>query len=225
MAQLKPSFIREIRESLDTSKFTINDFELDYPDTGRTLLRITFIHKPSYSFLLTEEYRSEPVYIVKMTPGEFKLQETLLISLPTVVDEIPKWCEHIRRDLYALAPKVDPLEQLRQQLHRNLDEIVSSPEEYFNQSELDLVDERFNRLYADIANLKEENTLTKQQLTILKKEIEEFKQSARSYPKGAWARITSNRLVKTAGDIVNSTEGRTFLFQQIRRALGLSDDS
>lgn len=226
MSQLKPSFTREIRDALENSKFTLSDFEIEYPETGRNLLRITFIHKPGYSFLLTEEYRQlEYAYIAKMIPGEFKLQESSQISLGGAVDEIPKWCENIRRDLYALAPKIDPLEQLRQQLHRNLDELVSNPEEYFSQNELDLVDERFNRLYADIADLKEDYALTKQQLAALKKEIEEFKQSARAYPKGIWARITSNKLVKTAGSIVNSTEGRKFLFQQIQRALGLSDES
>jgi len=226
MSQLKPSFTREIRDALENSKFTLSDFEIEYPETGRNLLRIIFIHKPNYSLLLSEEYRQlECVYFIKMIPGEFKIQESSQTSLGGVVDEIPKWCENIRRDLYALAPKIDLLEQLRQQLHRNLDELVSDPNDYFGPNELDLVDERFNRLYADIANLKEDHALTKQQLATLKKEIEEFKQSARAYPKGIWARITSNKLVKTAGGIVNSTEGRTFIFQQIRRALGLSDES
>lgn len=225
MSQLKPSFAREIREALEKSKFTLSDFEIEYPATGRTLLRIAFIHKPAYYFLLTEEMRPEYVYFVKAIPGEFKLQDVFQVSLGNVVDAIPQWCENIRSDLYALAPKHDPLEQLRQQLHQNLDGLVNDPDSYFNPDELGLVDERFNRLYEDIADLKEQYALTKQQLATLKKEIEEFKQSARAYPKGTWARITSNKLVKTAGDIVNSTEGRKFLFQQICRALGLSDSS
>ena len=119
----------------------------------------------------------------------------------------------------------DPLEQLRSQLQANLAELVKQPNDFFNKEELSIVDKRFDQLYEEISELREQYSLTKQNLDALQKEIEEFKKSARAYPKGIWARITSNKLIKTTGQIVNSTEGRTFLFQQISRVLGLTDDA
>ena len=122
-------------------------------------------------------------------------------------------------------PTPDPLEQLKQQLQAKLDELVNEPNDFFNEEELSVVDKRFDRLYEDISQLREQHSLTKQQLEALQKEIEEFKKSARAYPKGIWAKLTGNKLVKATGQILNTPECRTFIFQQIRRVLGLPDDT
>lgn len=245
MSQLKPSFIQDVQAALSKSRFTPEDFELELPKSGRILLKVTFLYKPEYMLALFEDEKEESVtieqrflmssrtervkqvtYSIRTVPGRFKLESTMPIGEPgDVLPEIPKWCENIRADLYALAPSSDPLEQIRAKLKQNLDELVKDPGGYFSEEELATVDRRFDQLYEDIASLREQYSLTKQQLAELQREIEEFKKSARAYPKGLWAKITSNRLVKATGRIVNSPEGRTFLFQQIRRALGLSDDA
>ena len=103
--------------------------------------------------------------------------------------------------------------------------MVKDPDSYFSEEELVVVVRRLDQVYADIANLREEHALTKQQLAELQKEIEEFKSSARAYPKGIWAKVTGNKLVKATGKMFNTPEGRTFLFQQAKRLLGLSDDA
>lgn len=245
MPQLKPSFVNDIRLVFGNSRFTPDDFEIELPETGRILARITFVHKPEYFLALSEEEKQEQVvieqkylmssrterirqvvYSVRTVPGQFKTQsDTEINELGDVLKLIPQWCESIRADLYALTPVRDPLEQLRQQLQANLDELVSQPNEFFNEEELSVVDRRFDQLYEEIAELRDQYSLTKKNLEALKKEIEEFKGSARAYPKGLWARITGNKLVKATGQLVNTPEGRTFLFQQIRRALGFAEDA
>ena len=245
MSQLKPSFIREVREALAKSKFTAEDFDLELPKSGRLLLKITFVYKPEYYLALLEDEKSESVTIeqkflmstrtervkqvvfsVRTVPGRYKVETVSEISHPgDVLDEIPRWCENIRADLYALAPGQDPLEQLRQKLSENLDELVQEPNAFFTEEELKVVDARFDRLYEEIANLREQYSFTKQQLSELQKDFDEFKNSARAYPKGIWAKVTGNKLVKATGKMFNTPEGRTFLFQQVRRVLGLSDDA
>lgn len=246
VSQLKPSFIQDIRSALGKSQFTPEDFDLDFPKTGRFLIKITFIHKPEYSLALLEDVKQEQVtieqkylmssrterirqviYSIKAVPGRFKVESDIEVSEPgDVLEEIPKWCENIRADLYALTPPVqDPLELLRQQFKTNLDELVKEPEEYFSDNELSVVDKRFDQLYEDVAQLREQYSLTKQQLAEFQKELDEFKRSARAYPKGLWARITCNRLIKATGQIINSPEGRTLIFEQIRKALGLADNA
>lgn len=247
MSQLKPSFVNEIQVAIEKSRFTVDDFSFEFPKSGKTLARITFLYKPEYMLTLNEETKQEQVTIeqkfgyaspstsrshtvretiftIRATPGRFKTEVIYEIDdLAGLLEELPKWCEDIRSDLYALAPKADLLATLREELQKNLDALVDRPDEYFNADELEVVDSRFDQLLAEVANLREQYSLTKQQLDLMQKEFEEFKRSARAYPKGLWAKITGNKLVKTTGKIINSPEGRTFLFQQIRRALGLSE--
>lgn len=247
MSQLKPSFVNDIQAAIEKSRFTVDDFSFEFPKSGKTLVRITFLYKPEYTLTLTEETKreqvtieekfgyaspstsrshtvQETVFIIKAIPGRFKTEVTYEIDgLGGLLEELPNWCENIRSDLYALAPKVDPLATLREELQKNLDSLVDKPDDYFNVEELKVVDSRFDQLLAEVTKLREQYSLTKQQLDSMQKEFEEFKSSARAYPKGLWAKVTGNKLVKTTGQIINTPEGRAFLFQQIRRALGLSE--
>ena len=247
MSQLKPSFVSAIKAAIEKSRFTVDDFIFEFPKSGKTLVRITFSYKQEYMLALTEETKREQVTIeegygfasrstkrsqtveetlftIRATPGYFKTETVYEIeNLGKLIEELPKWCENIRSDLYALAPKPDPLATLREELQRNLDKLVDKPDDYFNAEELEVVDNRFDKLLSEVANLREQYSITKQQLDSMQKEFEEFKSSARAYPKGVWAKITGNKLVKATGQLFNSPEGRAFLFQQIRRALGVGE--
>ena len=110
MPQLKPSFICDIRSSLEKSRFTPEDFKIELPDTGCTLARITFVHKPEYFLALFEEEKQEQVtieqkylmssrteriqhviYSVRTVPGSFKTQsDTEINKLDGVLELIPK---------------------------------------------------------------------------------------------------------------------------------------
>lgn len=244
MPQLKPSFVKDIRSALENSRFTLEDFSLELPESGSLLAKITFVHQPEYALTLLEEHKQEHVVteqkymmstrtekvsqvIVSVTaiPGEFKTREnTEIYEFGELLRLIPKWCENIRADLYALVPVKDPLEAFRIQLQAKLDQLVDEPASFFNEEELATVDKRFDQLYEEITQLREQYSLTKQQLEAIEKEIEEFKKSARSYPKGIWAKVTGNKIIKATGQLINSPEGRTLLFQSIRHALGLPEE-
>jgi predicted RNase H-like nuclease (RuvC/YqgF family) len=245
VSQLKPSFIAEIKAALEAARFTSDDFKLEFPKSGRTLVKITFAYKPEYFFALFEDTKreeikveqryamtsrsqtiEETIFSVKAAPGKYKTEDDLeLGDIGKLIEQIPKWCDNIRADLYATGPKHDPLAALREQLQRNLYALVDKPDEFFDADELAIIDTRFDELFAEISKLREQYSLTKQQLDTLQKELAEFKKSARAYPKGLWAKITGNSLVKATGQMINSPEGRTFIIQEIRRALGLSSDT
>ncbi|MBT9553838.1 MAG: hypothetical protein IV088_23590 [Hydrogenophaga sp.] len=241
MSQLKPSFIAEIRGALEASRFTSDDFKLEFPKSGRTLAKITFAYKTEYFLCMFEDTKREEVkveqryamtsrsqtveetiFTVKVVPGKYKTEDEIEVgNVGDLIEHIPKWCDNIRSDLYAAAPKNDPLAALREQLQKNLDTLVDKPDEYFDTDELAVVDKRFDQLFEEITKLRDQYSLTKQQLDTLQRELAEFKNSARAYPKGLWAKITGNKLVKATGQMINSPEGRTFIIQEIRRALGL----
>ncbi|MDE2387957.1 MAG: hypothetical protein KGN35_02560 [Betaproteobacteria bacterium] len=107
----------------------------------------------------------------------------------------------------------------------SIDNIVTDAEGVFTAAELSVIDERFDKLYDDIEVLKDQYAISKKQLDELKAEISEFKSSARSFPKGIWAKITGNKLVRATGKLIDTPEGRTFIFQQVRRALGMNGEN
>ena len=121
MSQLKPSFVSDIRIALGNSRFTLEDFVLELPESGSLLVKITFVHKPEYTLSLFEVEKREKVKIeqnftmssrtehirqlilsVKTIPGRFKTKsDTEIDEIGEVLELIPKWCESIRADLYA----------------------------------------------------------------------------------------------------------------------------
>lgn len=243
MSQLKPSFVNDILDTLGKSRFTKDDFKVELPKSGRVLVSITFVHKPEYSLILTEEQKQNQIvvknsydsssrtesvkyttYIVREVPGRYKIEDQSEIDNPGgLLDLIPKWCDNIRSDLYALAPQVDPLQEFRRKLDEDISTLIPEPCAFFTEEEMVRVDLQFDKLFAEISELREHYSLTKQQLDDIQREFEEFRKSARVYPKGMWARVTGNRYVNAAGQVINSPEGRNFLFQQIRRLLGGGD--
>jgi len=85
--QLKPSFIEEIKEKLTESCFSLNDFDLHFPNGGKCLLEIKFRHKPEYSIVLTEETRENQTEVtdrfsMNTRKERNKYQESLLIMKP-----------------------------------------------------------------------------------------------------------------------------------------------
>lgn len=242
MSQVRPSFIQEVRETLEKSCFTVHDFAIELPESGRTLLKITFLHRPEFSLTLFEDERSRPatsdqtplpgsrggplshtVYSITAAPGRFKLETTSEVAdAGLLLGAIPQWCEDIRADLYALSSSPDPLEQMRAEINANLDRLLANPSGHFTEKELLNVDRQFDKLYQEMVNLKR---LSNQQLTKIKSEVDEFKKSARAYPRGTWAKITSNRLVKATEHLLDLRDGQMFLFQRALLTLGVENDA
>lgn len=243
MPQLNPSFVAKIREELEGSKFSAQDFNLELPESGKMLVRIAFLYVPTYALALYEEVRSDSVitaqsllgishtrktkdlvHWVRAAPAAVRTEATYDIDDPqSFLREIPKWCDAIRSDLSVVVVPFDPVAELRARLQVGLSDLVTEPDVGFTEAELKTVDARFDKLLVEIEGLQSEHAITKTKLDELNAAFLEFKSTARTYPKGIWARVTANKLAKAVGSIVNSPEGRTFLIQQIKRAIGLGD--
>ena len=239
--QLNKSFVEDVKQTLEDSIFTLEDFKLSTSDTTSALLKINFVYYSEYEFSIyeamerteqvtsdtfsfgnkTTKYEKNQKTYVEFSPGEYKSTDTIDLynGIGDLISYIPKWCQYIRNDLYAKTPKKDPLEELRNKFKIELENLVENPDDYFEEGEVLKVDERFEILYKKIEELQEEFSITKEQLKEIKKEFSEFKESAKSYPKGMWARITNNKLVSSLGGILNSKEGRELLFNQVKKLL------
>jgi len=247
MGRLNKTFALRIKEVLNTSGFTSEDFEIEFPDAGDALLTIRFSYKPTeYSLSMRESIESEDVKVEEghsllaygpkttktehrtwinriavLRPGEVKNQEQRgLSNLEDVLKVIPDWVKYIRQDLYASVEQPDPLAQLRSKLQSDIDALIDDPNAAFSEDELTKIDQRLDDLLDQLLKLKAAHEIDQRDLNTLRAQFEEFKGSARTYPKGMWGRITSNKLVRGVASMVNSTEGRKLIADQIQKMLG-----
>ena len=245
MPQLKPSFVAKICEELERSKFTEYDFDIKLPDSGKMLVRIIFRYQPAWHLDYHEEERTDTFTVaqqflgttqtrhskqlvrwIRASPGEVRTEAVHDVDDPaSFLREIPKWCEAIRTDLAAGVKTPDPVAELRSRLQKELDGLIDDPDSSFSVEELSVVDARFDQLFNEIEALRSKYAIAESKLEELHSAFEEFKAAARTYPKGMWARLTTNKLVKATGSIINSPEGRTFLFQQLKKAIGFGSDA
>ncbi len=221
MSQLKPSYIQDIHNAISNPVFSLQDFDIELPKSGKMLLKITFKHNKEYSYILKEPTYGEDELAAVVRPSNYKKEaEWNLKGFRDALTQIPQWCKNIRDDLYTLAPNRDPLEALRADFEKQIDSLIENPEENFSNEELDAVNNKFDDLYKQFELLKDEYELSKQQLQEIREGFEEFKNSAEAYPKGVWAKITNNKLVDIVGAVFKSKEGRQFILGELKKLIG-----
>jgi len=220
MSQLKPSYEQKVRDALTASAFTLQDFNIEFPESGKIQFIITFVHYDNYSFTVKDaNYDSESMSVI-VRPSNYKKQaEWELKGFDDALKQIPLWCNNIRDDLYSMAPNRDPLEALRTEFEKQIDTLIENPEDNFSSAELDAVNQKFDSLYKEFSSLKDEYEISKQQLQKIKQQFEEFKKSAESYPKGVWGKITNNKLVDIVGEVFKSKEGRQFILGELKKLI------
>ncbi len=221
MSQLKPSYVKEIQDALSNSCFTLQDFDLELPESGTVLFKVTFLHHDNYSYTVNHEDWGDKRLYASVRPSNYKKEaEWNLKGFNAAIENISSWCKNIRDDLYTLAPNRDPLEALRREFESQIDSLVENPEEHFSFEELESVNNKFDDLYEKFENLKDEYELNKRQLHDIKKQFDEFKSSAEAYPKGVWAKLTNNKLVDIVGTVFSSKEGRQFILGELKKLIG-----
>lgn len=243
MPQLKSSFIAQIRNELNTKKFSEGDFIIETPETGGNVIQIFFAYNDSYYFKLfagrktdtrvietalsafgqkTKENLTREIEIIRVTkrPGEFLSTEAKEIdSFLEALPEISKWCGYIYQDLVATVPVSDPLGDLREKLE-DIEAGIPDKEARFSDQELGKLYSQVDALFEKLSEVSAKAGATEQELNSLKQEFERFKNDAKIYPKGMWARTTINKILRFAGSIINSTEGRALIVEEIKRAIG-----
>jgi archaellum component FlaC len=237
------SFVNELQDSLRKSIFTLQDFSIELPDSGTTLACIKFKHNESFNFSIIETFKVEEVTTSSsfpfksisgdrtkktktkvqhaiLKPGKYKLSEKREVSsFSDLTYIILEWCDYIRTELYALAPKIDPIEELNRQVSYDFEKNIKDPDAFFSEEEIDKINNKIDKLYDEIASLTEKFELSEKQLESVKSEFDEFKSSSKSYSKGVWARITNNKMISIIVDLVKSKEGRSLIFDMCKKLL------
>ncbi|MDD2540992.1 MAG: hypothetical protein PHH28_08100 [Desulfuromonadaceae bacterium] len=241
MPQLKQSFIKEISDAIDRSCFTLADFQVEFPDSGSTLMKIFFKYNNNYRFIVYEKAESETINIKEgysvmpkireekrkwvttyllEAPSDYKaVDEEPIYSLDEIPKKIPQWCVNIHKELSIPINSSDNFEKFREELEELIKNDIDDETAKFNPDEIENLAKKIDSLFEKFEELKERNVLTEAELKKVKEQLEEVKSSSKTYPKGVWARVTNNRLIRIIVDFTKSKEGRELITDGIKEML------
>jgi hypothetical protein len=231
MALLKRSFIQLINQALDNEYFSLADFNVEFPESGKKLAVITFAHNKKYYFMIHEgpegkglaalaSMDSNTVPITTECPGDYKtVEEHQHKSFNDCVRRISYWCKNIRDDLRTSMPAFKEIDDLKRQFEEHIKDHLENPEEPISAIEAEAISARFDALYQKFEELKEKHEITAAQLKDIQKDFEIIKSNASLYPKGLWANLTSSRLVSLLKKIAISPEGRKLMYEGAKKLL------
>jgi len=215
MSQLNNAMMREVRSKLNSSSFTADDFQISFPASGNTLLQLTFIGAPTYSYVVTrqEKYNSDEIaYVVTACPGaHLKIERFSTSEIPRTIASIPTWCQNLRHDLRLSSPVYDELSELRESLLNQINEHVSDPEKHFTRDEAESLTRRFDEILEQFGELKKKNKITEDELAAVKADLKALKENAQSFPKGVFFRTAGNKILSMICSLAKSPEGKHLL--------------
>ncbi|MEJ1296896.1 MAG: hypothetical protein RPU64_04695 [Candidatus Sedimenticola sp. (ex Thyasira tokunagai)] len=221
MGKLRRTIQREVYDSLDSSVFTRDDFNVGFgdPDKDQWLVHIKFIHDEEFTFGIGGKVVALG-HTVSRSPGEVQQQETTYHSFDVAVSLIPEWAKEIRSELKASKPIYKELDALRDIINDQLQQSVGDNDE-FTVEEINELRRKFEELLMRVENLEKDNIITQKQLDEFKSGIAEVDEEIDYYPKKTWLKTASNKLVKVIASIGKSQEGRKILADGARKLIGL----
>ena len=235
MSQLKKSTVKLVYDALDNKIFSSDDFAIEFPQAGDTLVKIQFVHNEEYYFHIVELPKSKGIAAAFAAvtdnakapstiecPGDYKrVEENRFESFDSCIRRIQIWCGNLRADLNTRMPVYQYLEELKRQFEKHIHENIEQPDDPLSEIEIQKIYKKFDSLYEEFQKLSEENKITKSQLEEVRKEFDIIKNNANDYPKGMWATLTKNRIVQVMKKVALSPEGRQILQSSVKRILGL----
>jgi hypothetical protein len=241
MSQLTPSAIKQVRDALSRSSFSLADFDVQLPDEGNLLLSVEFRHREGYRFQVIERRERSKVktsmgagifvpvredtseYTVMYaleTPGVFKLRDRIEVDdFSAVLDRIPGWCKNIKENLSVAPLAKDNFEEFRASLEKQLDEQDWSDDERFAKDEIERLTNKLQEIAKRFEKLQEQNSMTQEQVDRIKKQLSELTNNASSFPKRTWGKVAGNKLIEIVTSFLKSKEARDIFIESIRKLI------
>lgn len=213
MANLRNLKIKEIKDVIvGNHHFSLDDFEIKFPENAYQLATITFIAMPKYSFSI-EENRSTSSALSTLglfsnseskkpdkelktieSPGEYKnLQITDHNDIDDCIEHLNGWLNRLHVDLQYVDHS-ELSESITDEFLSKLDGIVEDPEEKFATEEKEHILNVLNELQERVKQLEDAQKLSTETANQTKSVIEASKITLETYPKKAWIITTYNKL-------------------------------
>ncbi|MDD2541937.1 MAG: hypothetical protein PHH28_12965 [Desulfuromonadaceae bacterium] len=223
MALLTRRSITRISDVLDKSCFTSAAFELVTPDAGDYLASIKFFDRPDYEFNIRSVNSG---FTVQYMPGNvvnsvYVKQDTFDICLTS----LHEWTNNIKAELLSSNPLFNEFEELKKTLNDAIDQKYSTSYESFTKEELNTLKNDFELLNSRFSELHEKSVITDQELTKIKKTMDELLAEANSFPKKVWYRTYGNNMLKLLTNTISSPTGQKILEEGARKLLDIPPSS
>lgn len=219
MALLRKTIQREVKDILDSSIFTADDFEVKFGDADQyeNLVEIMFIANANYSYTITQLSRE---LRVTRKPGDFQEEERALYpSLPPALEGIHQWCKDVRNELKASLPLYNEVDKLRSVIEEHIKGDGDADE--FSAEEIFALRKKFEDLEDRVSKLEKDKVITGTQMAEFRTGITQVKEDLEFYPRKTWIRTATNKLVKIVMTIGKSKEGRKMIADGARKLIGL----
>ena len=232
MAQLRRTIISSIFKTLETSTFTLEDFDVELEDSN-SFVFITFLPFPEYTFQITEKdisvrsvtnilerQRADMKLFTIESPGEYKTKASRQSSsIHDCISRIPEWCENIEAELSAPIPEADITDEFEEELKERINSTAGDSFERFNDGEITTLKEKLELLNSKFETLQKENKLTEKELADLKTQVDKMKGNLSTYPKSTWYKVSGNKILDMMKNVIKTKEGRELLVSSIKNLI------
>ncbi len=241
MARLNKSFIDNLKTEFEITRFSASDFDFSFPSSGSALVTITFKYDDSFSFKLSEEIEYDiitekdritlgigtreqknkrTVEYAAYSPGKYKKTDKIeLYDIGSASSEIRSWCDNIFREITLTNISDSSFEEFRKNLEEQLSSDIPDENSIATDEELAALNDKFDTILANFEQLKEKNQITEEAVSNLRSELDLLKSSAKSMPKGIWAKVAKNKLVDFCVKFAKSKEGKDLLLTGVKKLI------
>lgn len=207
--------ITEIKNIIKTNKqFSIDDFQLEFPENSNQLALIKFRAFPKYYYYIEENevnngllgltatlgnLKRETVLQTIECPGEYKNYQTNShASIDNCILDIKNWLYRLDADLKNTHVNLSNGENI-DEFFSKIDEIIDNPEELFSADEKKHIINILDELRDRVKQLEESQKLSSENAAKTNEIIQSTKNNLEIYPKKAWIIMSYNKFKGLTG--------------------------
>jgi len=203
---------------LDESYFGGANFEVSFSVSGSTVLSVTFIPNPEFTFMLES---TGYMFAFSVSPGP-NLLTTERYGCGTVTDGIrylKEWVERVKQEVASTNPLAREVARFREELELRISSMGEDMESFFTRTE---AEELARKLANTIERLEKLQTTNEELAAATEKlvsTVAHLEQALAEVNKGTWFRMASGKLTSLAKSAMSSKEAREFALEAAKKIL------
>lgn len=210
-----------IHETLDSTDFSVMNFDISYPEAEDELLEITYIDNEYYYFSLKHDIANLDIpFHANFSPGGIFVDvDDNVEQFDGVLKLIEIWCENIKNEVFSSSFAFSEIEKMKEEFNRKLNENIKEKGEKFGSDEIKSLKKTLSDFSKELDKLKKENKITAMILNEIKKDLNQLKRNLEILPKKSWLRSASGKLWNISAKLLTSKAGQALIVKITDRLL------